>query len=169
MIKRGEAVRVIIIAGPNGAGKSTFVEMQIPEPGLFYSLNADEIEKRQALTHLGAGKEMLRLLDQHIVQSDDVLVETTLSGNTYNKRIPAWRALGYSITLYYLQLPNVETAIRRVQQRVASGGHHIPETTIRQRFVRSRKNSKKPKNISSMNGTLLKIQKLFFGVQTRDD
>ena len=36
--------------------------------------------------------------------------------------------------LYYLRLPSPEVAIVRVRQRVAMGGHHIPEETIKRRF-----------------------------------
>ena len=36
--------------------------------------------------------------------------------------------------LIFLQLPNAETAIARVAERVQQGGHDIPEATIRRRF-----------------------------------
>jgi predicted ABC-type ATPase len=35
-----------------------------------------------------------------------------------------------------LQLPSVELAVERVRQRVAQGGHNIPEADIRRRFDR---------------------------------
>lgn len=40
---------------------------------------------------------------------------------------PAWRALGYEVDLYFLRLPSAETAIERVQRRVAARGHPIPK------------------------------------------
>ena len=36
--------------------------------------------------------------------------------------------------LYFLSLPDAETAVTRVAERVRQGGHNIPETTIRRRF-----------------------------------
>ena len=45
--------------------------------------------------------------------------------------------MDYWVSLIYLKLPSVEDAIRRVERRVAAGGHGIPEPVIRQRFMRS--------------------------------
>ena len=44
-------------------------------------------------------------------------------------------AAGYHISLFFLALPNAETAIARVAERVRQGGHAIPEAVIRRRFV----------------------------------
>jgi predicted ABC-type ATPase len=44
-------------------------------------------------------------------------------------------AEGYRVRLYFLSLPNPETAIARVALRVEQGGHHVPEAVIRRRFV----------------------------------
>jgi predicted ABC-type ATPase len=45
------------------------------------------------------------------------------------------RALGYQVSLYFLQLPPAEMAIERVRLRVAQGGHHIPVEVVRLRFA----------------------------------
>ena len=37
----------------------------------------------------------------------------------------------------YVWLESADLAVARVQHRVAAGGHHIPEHTIRQRYRRS--------------------------------
>jgi predicted ABC-type ATPase len=39
-----------------------------------------------------------------------------------------------NVSLFYLRLPTVETAIARVATRVRQGGHNIPEDVIRRRF-----------------------------------
>jgi predicted ABC-type ATPase len=39
------------------------------------------------------------------------------------------------VSLYFLSLPAVETAIARVASRVRQGGHDVPETVIRRRFA----------------------------------
>ena len=61
--------------------------------------------------------------------------ETTLSGLTYLRQIEGWRIQGYRVSLFFLRLPDVETAIARVASRVRQGGHDIPQTTIRRRFA----------------------------------
>lgn len=36
--------------------------------------------------------------------------------------------------LFFLSLPDAETAIARVAERVRQGGHNVPEEVIRRRF-----------------------------------
>jgi predicted ABC-type ATPase len=54
---------------------------------------------------------------------------------SYLKHIEQWRSQGYKVSLYFLSLPNAETAIARVAERVQQGGHDIPERVIRRRFA----------------------------------
>ncbi|MET0180394.1 MAG: hypothetical protein ABW194_07925 [Novosphingobium sp.] len=61
--------------------------------------------------------------------------ETTLSGLSYLRQIAEWRRGVYRVSLLFLSLPDVETAIARVRSRVRQGGHDIPEAIIRRRFV----------------------------------
>jgi len=41
------------------------------------------------------------------------------------------------VVLIYLFLPDVDFSLARVEERVAHGGHSIPEADIRRRFPRS--------------------------------
>ena len=66
--------------------------------------------------------------------------ETTLAGLGYRRRIRLLRHFGYHVSLFFLGLPDVETAIARVAMRVRQGGHDIPEAVIRRRFVSGRRN-----------------------------
>ena len=66
--------------------------------------------------------------------------ETTLAGLSYTRQIPGWRAAGYYVALHFLSLPSVDLAIERVRERVAQGGHNIPEETIRRRFTAGLRN-----------------------------
>lgn len=61
--------------------------------------------------------------------------ETTLSGLTYARMIPAWRAGGYVVKLQFLSLTSPEEAIARVAMRVRQGGHFVPDDTVRRRFL----------------------------------
>ena len=47
---------------------------------------------------------------------------------------------GYRVKLYFLTLPSAEAAIARVAKRVSQGGHNIPESVIRRRFVAGKRN-----------------------------
>ena len=97
--------------------------------------------RRQGLAgpalNLRAGRDLLLKIDALVEEQRDIALETTLSGGTYAKRIPAWRKVGYFVTMYYLRLSTFEESIGRVRQRVAAGGHAVPEVDLRRRFQRS--------------------------------
>jgi predicted ABC-type ATPase len=67
--------------------------------------------------------------------------ETTLSGIGYLRRIVAWRAQGYRVSLYFLSLPSAESAIARVAERVTQGGHGLPDRIISRGFTAGIRNS----------------------------
>ena len=54
--------------------------------------------------------------------------------------IPAWQVADCQVKLFFLQLISPELAIARVQQRVESGGHNVPESVIRRRFASGLRN-----------------------------
>ncbi|MBB6052600.1 AAA family ATPase [Armatimonas rosea] len=129
--------RLIILAGPNGSGKSTIARTFLPE-GMPY-LNADEIAKELRLTdpdgvEVRAGRLLLERLDLLAGEGRDFALETTLSGRALAVRVVKLREQGYQVHLYFLYLPSPELAVARVRQRVRTGGHSIPEKTIRRRW-----------------------------------
>jgi len=138
--------KVVIIAGPNGAGKTTFAIEFLPnEAGCPVFVNADLIAAGLApfqseKSAIRAGRLMLEEIKAHVSKGVSFAFETTLSGRGYARMIPEWREKGYRIKMIFLMLPNVEIAIERVATRVAQGGHAVPETVIRRRFVASLRN-----------------------------
>lgn len=125
------------------AGKTTFAREFLPnEAQCTQSVNADLIAAGLSpyapeTADVAAGRAMLRRLDELAFQGMDFAIETTLSGKWLLPRIRGWRNLGYSVELYYLRLDRPEIALRRIAQRVADGGHDVPESTVRRRFSRS--------------------------------
>ena len=133
--------KIIIIAGPNGAGKTTFARSFLPQEAHCQRfINADLIAaglspfapEQEAIK---AGRLMLLEMDESVRKGESFGFETTLAGLAYVGRIRQWRELGYHVSLFFLRLPDAETAIARVVERVLQGGHHIPEDVIRRRFV----------------------------------
>ena len=51
------------------------------------------------------------------------------------KIIEEAQSVGYEVTLLYFWLNSPELAVKRVRDRVAAGGHDIPESVIRRRYV----------------------------------
>ena len=83
---------------------------------------------------------MLKQMADHVARGRSFALETTLSGLGYARQIPKWRAAGYAVALHFLALPTADVAIDRVAQRVAQGGHNIPEEVIRRRFTSGQAN-----------------------------
>jgi len=133
--------RAIIIAGPNGAGKTTFAREFLPrEAACPAFINADLIAQglspfQPAAAALRAGRLMLEMVSDHVGRGESFAIETTLSGRLYAKLIPRWRSEGYEVAIFFLELSDVELAIRRVADRVSQGGHSVPEAVIRRRFT----------------------------------
>lgn len=133
--------KVIIIAGPNGAGKTTFAREFLPnEASCPVFVNADLIAAGLApfapeTAALQAGRLMLAELDRHFRAGVSFAFETTLSGRVYLRHIGHWQRAGYRVELIFLQLDHADEAVARVQQRVRQGGHDIPESVIRRRFI----------------------------------
>ena len=138
--------KIIIIAGPNGAGKTTFAKNFLPQEALtFRFINADLIAAGLAPFNpesvaFKAARLMLNELDEYTKAGESFAFETTLSGAHYLQRIQEWKDLGYSVKLWFIALSSPELAISRVNERVAQGGHNIPEEVIRRRYTAGLKN-----------------------------
>jgi predicted ABC-type ATPase len=78
---------------------------------------------------------MLEEIEQCAKRGESFAFETTLSGLSYLRHIAQWRTLGFRISLFFLMLPDADTAVARVAERVRQGGHDIPEPVIRRRFA----------------------------------
>ncbi len=135
-----------IIAGPNGAGKTTFALRYLPEVvGCRNFVNADLIAaglSPLAPEHelAAASRLFLKEIRQFITRRESFGFETTLSGRSYLKLVQGMRASGWNVELIYLALSDVSLSIERVSERVAHGGHSVPEMVIRRRFPRSLNN-----------------------------
>jgi predicted ABC-type ATPase len=136
----------IILAGSNGAGKTTSSRTLLAKLLEVMSfVNADAIA--QGLSGFDpegvafeASRIMLERLHALAEKREDFAFETTLAARTYAPWIRQLRENGYAVHLFYFWLTSPDLAVARVAERVRLGGHHIPEQTIRQRYVRSLKN-----------------------------
>ena len=132
--------RILIIAGPNGAGKTVFAADFLPnEANCPTFINADLIAAglspfRPDLAGIRAARLMLNMIYKYVEKGESFAFETTLSGRSYARLIPRWQQQDYRIKLFFLRLPTPEMAAARVRQRVAEGGHNVPEPVIYRRF-----------------------------------
>jgi predicted ABC-type ATPase len=135
-----------VLAGINGAGKTTASQKLLGDQlSLLSFVNADIIARGingfdPESVAAEAGAIMIERIRKLAEERADFALETTLAGRTYISFLRRVRAEGYRVELYYFWPPSVEMAIQRVKDRVATGGHTIPEATIRQRYARSMRN-----------------------------
>ncbi len=133
---------VYIIAGPNGSGKTTFAKRFLPDYAKCENfINADLIASGFAPFSPGtvaikAGKLMLGEIKDLSDKGADFAFETTLSGKAYLKLLKKLKEHGYSVSIFFLWVPNTALALRRIRDRVAVGGHDVPASDVKRRFAR---------------------------------
>ena len=137
---------VIVLAGVNGAGKSSVLSQLLLDEGLDW-FNPDRYAA--ALVRelgLGAGDANARawhfgksLLERAIATGGNHAFETTLGGRTLT-RLLLQAAQTHDVLMLYCGLASPELHLARVAQRVAHGGHAIPDAKIRERWNTSRTN-----------------------------
>lgn len=132
--------KLYIISGCNGSGKTTASYTLLPEMWeCKYFVNSDEFAKGLSpfdpdKASLSAGRFMVKRINYLLERKEDFCIETTLSSRTLMNTIETARGYGYSITILFFWIDNVELAIQRVKARVTAGGHNVPEPTIRRRY-----------------------------------
>jgi len=135
-----------IIAGCNGAGKTTASFTILPEIiECKEFVNADEIAKglspfQPEKVSFEAGRIMLKRINELLNENESFAFETTLSTKSYKNKILNAKQNGYTVTLIFFWLNNVELAIERVKTRVKEGGHNIPNKVIERRYIKGVKN-----------------------------
>ena len=79
-------------------------------------------------------------INELIDKRENIAIETTLSGKTYFSLFKKMKEIGYSMNIFYLWIPDLEIAKKRVAKRVENGGHDVPVKDIERRFKRSLEN-----------------------------
>lgn len=129
-----------IIGGCNGAGKTTASYTVLPS--ILHCrefVNADEIARglspfNPESVAIEAGRLMLQRINLLISKNISFSIETTLSTKSYINLVRRAQKEGYNVKLLFFWLNSPELAIKRVAERVAKGGHGIPEQVIRRRY-----------------------------------
>jgi predicted ABC-type ATPase len=135
-----------IIAGCNGAGKTTASYTILPEIiECKEFVNADEIAKglspfQPEKVAFESGRIMLKRITELLFDNQSFAFETTLSTKSYKSKILEAKEKGYTVTLLFFWLQNVELAKARVKMRVSEGGHNIEPEIIERRYFRGIKN-----------------------------
>ena len=135
-----------IISGCNGAGKTTASYTILPEIiDCKEFVNADEIARglspfQPEKVSFEAGRIMINRINELLKENESFAFETTLSTRSYRHKIIRAKEQGYTVTLLFFWLNNIELAKERVKTRVREGGHNIPGQVIERRYLKGIKN-----------------------------
>lgn len=135
-----------VFAGPNGSGKSTLAErMQRQGIAIGPFINPDVIAKSlsgsEQTRNLEAGRETLRQVREKIDGRESFSRESTLSGREIMGSMRSAQRANFRVHLIFVAVEHMEASIARVRDRVAKGGHDIPEAVQRCRFDKSLSNA----------------------------
>ena len=130
-----------IISGCNGAGKTTASYTVLPEIlDCREFVNADEIARglspfNPESVAIEAGRLMLQRIEDLLAKDETFSIETTLATKSYISLVRRAQSKGYIVRLLFFWLNSPELALQRIAERVAKGGHNIPEPIVRRRYV----------------------------------
>lgn len=137
-----------VLAGVNGAGKSSVAGAFLRSAGGDY-YDPDEFTQKiirrtpgidPAQANALAWTQGKEHLERAIAEGTDFAFETTLGANTISTLLVRAAKAGMTVKICFVGLDSVECHLRRVADRVASGGHDIPEKKIHERWHNSRLN-----------------------------
>lgn len=134
--------RLTIIAGANGSDKTTLTRLNRIDFREFPLLDPDVIGKTLQTTlprtfPIAAARQVLTSAREHVRNSKNFAIETTLSGKNYLQMMLDAQAGRFEIMLVYIGTENVEINLARIRHRVLRGGHDVPEQDVRRRYQRS--------------------------------
>lgn len=133
-----------LLTGGNGAGKSTFYELFLKPRGLPF-INADliarELYPAAPEQHSYDAARVAEVLRQELLASgSSFCFETVFSHPSKIDFVARAKALGYHIVLVFVHLAHPTLNLARVHQRVARGGHAVPDDKVLTRIPRTLNN-----------------------------
>lgn len=124
-----------IIAGVNGSGKSSLTgALKAERKDLGCIIDVDKISAAMGGNPLAGGKAAIDKINECMGRGVSFTQETTLSGVRTEHTIKEAKERGYYIRLYYIGISSAEESIKRIENRVAKGGHNIPSDDVKRRF-----------------------------------
>jgi predicted ABC-type ATPase len=133
----------VVFAGPNGAGKTTLFNDMLR--GDIPYINADEIAHELdavsgAIDTLRAGRLAVERRNALVSQRKRLSIETTLAGNSALTFMRLAKEAGFQISLAFVGIDSAELSRARIDDRVAEGGHDVPQDAVVRRHPASLKN-----------------------------
>lgn len=133
---------VLVIAGPNGSGKSTLTNYLV-RAGIDFGdyINPDEIAATLDLPEPQRSRQAQQFADFYrdrcLTGRTSFSFETVMSHPSKIELMMRAERAGYDVTVYFVCTSAPEINVRRVENRVSSGGHDVPHDRIVARYWRS--------------------------------
>lgn len=129
-----------LLAGPNGSGKSTLYERVVGPVTHLRFVNADQLAAERwpddAEAHAyEASRLAADAREALLARGESFATETVFSHPSKLTLVGNARAAGYIVALHVVAVP-VELTVARIADRVARGGHRVPEVKVRERYAR---------------------------------
>lgn len=133
-----------LLVGGNGVGKTTFYRTQLKPLGMPF-VNADNIARdlfpQAPEAHsYEAAKIAENLRNNLLEQGKNFCFETVFSHPSKIDFVAKARALSYQVVMVFIHLEITSLNKARVQQRIETGGHAVPEEKIEARIPRTLEN-----------------------------
>jgi predicted ABC-type ATPase len=133
---------LLMIAGPNGAGKTTLIRALLRQGvELGEYINADDIAGELQGSYDERVRQAQVIADRRreacIEAKRSFSFETVMSHPSKVDVLVRSRAAGFFVQLFFVGIDDPQTNIDRVQQRVAQGGHDVPQEKIATRWSRT--------------------------------
>lgn len=123
-----------VVGGPNGAGKSTLADRHLgPRMPV---VSPDTIAAVTGVTPLEAGKAAIREQERLLAAQAVFAVDTTFSGKREVDFVRRAKGAGYRVFLLFVGVEGPGDCVRRITERVASGGHDVPTADVVRRYGR---------------------------------
>ena len=137
----------MFLAGANGAGKTTVASNYVASRFPYWpQANADQLllalQQRGPVSQVPTDAlSAAKLVDQAVLclslLGEPLIVETVFSSTKYQGVVPHARRANLIFRLVYIATEHPDINVARVRQRVADGGHDVPEDRTRARWRRS--------------------------------
>ena len=137
---------LVFLAGPNGAGKSTFHRCFLAPLGLPF-VNADVIASELRAARGAPGRGIDRIAFERadaarraFVRDRTSFCTETVFSDPVGAKLGLLRTArhgGFHVILVFLGLDSPELCVARVVQRVATGGHDVPDEKLLERYPRT--------------------------------
>lgn len=125
-----------IIGGIDGVGRTSLTGVLKSERSdLGRIIDVDKLTADLGGDAVAGGKLALQRMEECLSAGICFTQETTLAGHRPAVMARLAADAGYFVRLYYVCLDTVEECLSRIRNRVARGGHGIPEEDVRRRFA----------------------------------